>query len=86
MMQLELYQTVALTKDVTAENLRKGDVATLVDIVPHPVGGERGAVLELFNAVGESIRVAVVPLSAIAPLRSDQMPAVRSLALVNEAV
>jgi hypothetical protein len=35
--------------------------------------------LELFNAIGESIGVTVVPISAIAPLRSDQMPAVRQL-------
>lgn len=79
MMQLELYKEVALTKDIPTENLRKGDVATLIDIVPHPSGGEEGAVLELFNAVGESIAVTVVPLSAIAPLRSDQMPTVRPL-------
>jgi hypothetical protein len=79
MRQLELYKEVALTKDIPTENLRKGDVATLVDIVRHPAGGEDGAVLELFNAIGESIGVTVVPISAIAPLRSDQMPAVRQL-------
>ena len=78
-MSIELYKEVALTKDIPTENLRKGDVATVVDIVPHPSGGEEGAVLELFNAVGESIAVAVVPLSAIEPLRPDQMPAVRPL-------
>lgn len=79
MRQLELYKEVALTKDIPAENLRKGDVATLVDIVPHPAGGEDGAVLELFNAVGESIAVTVVPISAVAPLRSDQILTVRQL-------
>ena len=79
MATLELYKEVALTKNIPTENLQKGDVATLIDRVPHPSGGEEGAVLELFNAVGESIAVVVVPLSAIAPLRSDQMPAVRSL-------
>ena len=79
MAQLEMYKEVALTKDIPAENLRKGDVATLIDRVPHPSGGEEGAVLELFNAVGESIAVVVVPLSAVAPLRADQVPAVRTL-------
>ena len=79
MAKLEMYKEVALTKDIPAENLRKGDVATLIDRVPHPSGGEEGAVLELFNVVGESIAVIVVPLSAIAPLRPDQMPAVRPL-------
>jgi hypothetical protein len=51
----------------------------LIDYVPHPRGGEEGAVLELFNAVGESVGVIMVPASAIAPLRADQMPAVRVL-------
>ena len=78
-MQFELYKEVAVTRNVPSANLQKGDVATLIDIVPHPSGGEEGAVLELFNAVGDSIAVTTVPLSAIAPLRSDQMPAVRPL-------
>jgi len=36
-------------------------------------------VLEIFNAIGESIAVVTVPSSAITPLRADQVPAVRSL-------
>ena len=43
-------------------------------------GGEEGAILEIFNALGESIGIATVPVSAIEPLRADQVPAVRSLA------
>lgn len=76
-MKLKLYQEVALLRDVPDENLRSGDVAMLVDYVPHPRGGEEGAVLEVFNAVGESIAVVTVPASAVAPLRADQVPAVR---------
>lgn len=37
------------------------------------------AVLEVFNAVGASISVVAVPLSAIAPLGAGQIPAVCSL-------
>jgi hypothetical protein len=83
-MKLELYKEVALTRDIPAENLKKGDVAILVDYVPHPTGGEEGAILEIFNAVGESIAVATVPISAIASLRPDQVPAVRPLEAVTE--
>jgi hypothetical protein len=82
-MKLELYQEVVVTRDIPEENLYQGDVATLVDYVPHPAGGEEGAVLEIFNAIGESIGVATVPASAVAPLRADQMPAVRSLSLAT---
>ncbi|MCB0112204.1 MAG: DUF4926 domain-containing protein [Caldilineaceae bacterium] len=78
-MQLELYQEVVLLRDLPEQQLRKGDVATLVDYLPHPTGGEEGAVLEIFNAVGESLWVAVVPASAIALLRADQLPTVRAL-------
>ena len=80
-MKLKLYQEVVVTRDIPAENLYQGDVATLVDYVPHPAGGEMGAVLEIFNAIGESIGVATVPVSAVSPLRADQVPTVRSLSL-----
>jgi hypothetical protein len=78
-MKLKLYQEVALVRDVLDENLRSGDVAVLIDYAPHPRGGEAGAVLEVFNAVGESVSVVTVPESTIAPLRADQVPAVRLL-------
>lgn len=79
-MNLELYQEVALTRDIPRTNLKEGDVATLIDRVTHPTGDEDGAILEVFNAVGESIAVITVPVSAIARLRPDQIPAVRYLA------
>lgn len=74
-----LYSEVALIRDLPAKKLKQGDVAVLIDYIPHPTGGEEGAVLEIFNAVGESIAVVTVPSSAIAPLRADQVPAVRPL-------
>ena len=82
-MKRELYEEVALTRNILEGGLCQGDVARLVDYVPHPAGGEEGAVLEIFNAIGESVAVVTVPVSAIAPLRADQMPAVRSLSLVT---
>jgi hypothetical protein len=81
-MKLDLYDQVALNKDLVEENLQRGDVAVLVDIVSHPGGGEDGAVLEVFNAIGESIMVRTVPISAVGPLQSNQVPAVRPLVRV----
>jgi hypothetical protein len=78
-MKLELYQQVALLHDVPQHRLKKGDVATLVDYAPHPSGGEDGYVLEVFNAVGQSLAVIAVPMSAVAPLRADEVLSVRSL-------
>ena len=75
-----LYEEVALTRDLPEENLKEGDVAVVVDYLPHPTGGQEGAILEVFNAVGESMAVVVVPISAIESLRADQVPMVREMA------
>lgn len=79
-MTLNLYQEVALTRDLPDHQLKAGDIGTLVDIVPHPDGGEDGCVLEIFNAVGESITVVVVPKSAVEMLRADAILTMRSFA------
>ena len=73
-MNLELYQHVALTRDLPEHRLRKGDVGVLVDRVPHPKGGEEGCVLEVFNAVGDSIAVVVVPCSCVEALAANDIP------------
>jgi hypothetical protein len=78
-MSLPLYQYVALRRDVPEYHLRQGDVAILVDHVPHPAGGEPGCVVEVFNAVGESLAVVAVAASDVAPLRADEVLAVRPL-------
>ena len=77
-MSLELYQDVALTGDIPEHGLKAGDIATLIDFVTHPSGGEEGYVLEVFNAVGESLTVLVVPISAIEALHADEILSVRS--------
>lgn len=82
-MPIELFQEVALTRDVPDADLRTGDVVTLIDYVPHPSGGEMGCVLEVFNAVGESLSVVTVPLSCIDALRSDEMLSVRPMTVAN---
>jgi hypothetical protein len=79
-MTMELYQEIALTRDLSEYGLRSGDVAMLVDFVPHPTNGEEGCVLEVFNATGESIVVIAVPISAVEILRQDEILSVRSLA------
>ena len=78
-MKPELYQQISLTRDVPSAKLKRGDVATVVDYVAHPGGEEEGAILEVFNAIEESVAVLTVPVSAIAALSADQMPTVRPL-------
>ena len=79
-MQPELYTEVVVNRDLPEANLKKGDVALYIEHLQHPQGGEDGAILEIFNALGESLRIVIVPLAAIEPLQEDQVPTVRLLA------
>jgi hypothetical protein len=80
-MTLELYNRIALKIAIPQQNLHIGDVAMLIDFVDHPSGGTRGCVLEVFNALGESIAIVTVPETAVEPLRADEVLAVRPMAL-----
>lgn len=82
-MSLSLYQRVALRRNLPEYKLRQGDVALLVDQVQHPEGGEPGCVLEVFNALGESIAVVDMRESDIESLRADEVLAVRPLATIG---
>ena len=76
-MELELYQRIVINRDVPDENLRKGDIAWLIDYVNDQTGKERGAVLEVFNILGEHLKVAIVPAVAVSALSADLIPAAR---------
>jgi hypothetical protein len=78
-MKLELYQEVALSRDIPEHQLKQGDIATLVDFVPHPEGGETGCVLEVSNAIGDTVAVIIVGESCIEPLRADEVFTARPL-------
>lgn len=78
-MKIELYEQVALRHDFPEHNLKRGDIATLVEYVPHPQSGEEGCILEVFNAVGESIAVITVSISDIEALHADEILSVRTL-------
>ncbi len=78
-MSVELYQEVALTRDLPEHGLKAGDIAMRVDFVPHPSDGEEGCVLEVFNAIGESFTTIAVSISAVETLRSDEVLSVRPL-------
>jgi hypothetical protein len=79
-MTYQLYEQVVLLEDVPDKGLMKGDVATVVE--HHAVSdGEDGYSLEIFNVVGDTIAVIVLPESAIAPLTENEVFSVRPLAV-----
>lgn len=81
-MKHPLFTRVALAEDLPRENLRRGDVATIVESYEGRPGQEPGYELEVFNAVGDTIAVVTVRESQIDALRSDEVFAVRSRASV----
>jgi hypothetical protein len=76
----KLFDRVSLTRDIQEHALKRGDVATLVDRVTHPSGGPEGWVLEVTNALGESLRVVIVASADIEPLHADEVLTIRQLA------
>ncbi|MFP4101104.1 DUF4926 domain-containing protein [Coleofasciculus sp.] len=75
---IPLYSRISLNRDFPEYNLKRGDTATFIDTIPDPEGIEEGYILEIFNALGESINVVTVPKSAVAPLHSNEILAVRN--------
>ena len=78
-MKYQLFEEVVLAEDVIENGLLKGDVATIVEYHPIP-DGEDGYSLEVFNALGDTIAVIILPESDIAPLTENEVFSVRSLA------
>lgn len=76
-MHFELYSDVVLARDVPEENLRAGDVGTVVERHDVP-GRETGYSVEFFDMLGNTVAVVTLPASALrAPTHADR-PAVRA--------
>ena len=56
-------------------------MAVVVEHLPRTpeTKGEDGYALEVYNAVGETIAVVIVPVSAVKPLSQDEILQVRTL-------
>lgn len=78
-MACELFTKVALGADIPAHRLRRGDVATIVEVHVGRRGQEPGYSLEVFNAVGQTIAVVTVRESQIEPLANNEVLHVRRL-------
>ncbi len=75
-MRFQLYSDVVLARDVPENDLRAGDVGTVVE--RHDVSGrETGYSVEFFDMLGNTVAVVTLPTSALRePTRADR-PAVR---------
>ena len=82
-MAYELFTRVALKEDFPQRQLRKGDVATIVEIHEGGPNQLKGYSLEVFNALGETIAVLVVSESQIEPLTENEVLNVRQLEVAS---
>jgi hypothetical protein len=69
---------VALTCDVPEHRLKRGDIVRIVDCHVAP-DGIAGYSIEVFNAVGDTIAVTTVSVSALVALREDEVLSARML-------
>jgi hypothetical protein len=78
-MALELYQRAILTADIPSENLRAGDIGTVVDRHDVPGVPETGYSVEFFDMTGRTIAVVTVPSSSLREPTTQDIPSVRAL-------
>lgn len=78
-----LYSDVVLTRDFDEDGLKRGDIATFIDTVPHPHGGPEGLILEVANARGESIGIVTVTDDDIRSIDPSEIPTVRQMSKVH---
>jgi hypothetical protein len=76
-MKYPLFTRVALADDLPNENLRRGDLATIIEYYEGSPGQEPGYELEVFNAVGDTFAVVTARESQIECLRKDELLSVR---------
>ena len=72
-MKYPLFTRVALADDLPNENIRRGDLATVVEYYEGSPGQEPGYELEVFNAVGDTYAVVTARESQIECLRKDEL-------------
>lgn len=82
-MALNYFARVALKEDFPEYRLRKGDVATIVEIHEGGQHQPTGYSLEVFNALGDTLTVLVVSESQIEPLTETEVLNVRQLEAVT---
>ena len=75
--RFKLYEQVVLSKDLPGENLQKGDVATIVEIIEQE--NKTGFCLEFFDNDGNTLKVIIVNESDINEIKPHSIVNYRAL-------
>ena len=78
-MTLPLYEQVALRIDVPGKGLKKGDVVTTVEFLEARRDLPNAYIVEVFNAVGDTIAVLTVAESELEMLTAHDVLSKRTL-------
>ncbi len=75
--KFELYQQVILAKDLAELGLKKGDAATIVEIIKNE--NQTGYCLEIFDSNGDTINVIIVNEPGIEKIKPHSIVNFREL-------
>lgn len=75
--KFELYQQVVLSKDLPEYDLKKGDSATIVEIIK--LKSKNGYCLEIFDNGGDTLKVIIVDESDISDIKPHSIINYRQL-------
>ena len=82
-MKHELFSHVILAQAFPEYGIRLGDLASVVEHYPGASGQDPGYVLEVYNAVGETVAVISVRESQVEAPRRDERLCVRHTAAIG---
>lgn len=77
MNKFKLYEQVVLSKSLPEDDLQKGDLATIVEIIN--LEKETGYCLEIFDNNGHTVKVIIVNQSAISHIKPHSVVNYRQL-------
>ncbi len=76
-MEYEIYQEIALTKNLSKTRFKKGDIATIIEIQERD--GKKFYTLEFFSSLGDSLGTHEVEENFIMPLLPNSIVSMRIL-------
>ncbi len=79
-MKYELFSRVALAVDVPEYGLLKGDLVTVVEILPANPGHANGYLVEIVSVTGQTLDVIGLHETQLTPLRPNAIPNMREFA------
>ncbi len=80
-MKFELFSRTAIAEDLPEHNLKRGDIVTIVEVLPANAQHLSGYIVEVFSVTGETLDVVGLLETQLMPLRADAVPAMRELAV-----